>query len=140
MTQDRFFAKGAVYPFDAASAPFPLSHSPPSFTGNTSSKGKYTGGTIEENQVHSYNMRKNSHWRSSHEKESHVVRAPAFRIAFRMRRRAMLWRIRLSRSFRRESGHWNSALRAIRQILTSAKETPSPTRTASLRCLCRAAQ
>ncbi len=31
---------------------------PPSFTGNTSSKGKYTGGTIEENQVHSYNMRK----------------------------------------------------------------------------------
>ena len=41
---------------------------PPSFTGNTSSKGKYTGGTIEENQVHSYNMRKNSHWRSSHEK------------------------------------------------------------------------
>ena len=29
MTQDRFFAKGAVYPFDAASAPFPLSHSPP---------------------------------------------------------------------------------------------------------------
>ena len=44
--------------------------------------------SIEENQVHSYNMRKNSHWRSSHEKESHVVRAPAFCIAFRMRRRA----------------------------------------------------
>lgn len=58
MTQDRFFAKGAVYPFDGTPAPFPLSHSPPSFTGNTSSKGKYTGGTIEENQVHSYNMRK----------------------------------------------------------------------------------
>ena len=30
----------------------------PSFTGNTSSKGKYTGGTIEENKAHSYNMRK----------------------------------------------------------------------------------
>ena len=51
-------------------------------------RAKNTGGTIEENQVHSYNMRKNSHWRSSHEKESHVVRAPAFCIAFRMRRRA----------------------------------------------------
>ena len=46
----------------------------------------------------------------------------------------------LSRSYRRKPGHWNSALRAIRQILTSAKETPSPTRTACLRCLCRAAR
>ena len=34
-------------------------------------------------------MRKNSYWRSSHEKESHVVCAPTCRIAFRMRRRAI---------------------------------------------------
>ena len=58
MTQDRFFAKGAVYPFDGTPAPFPPLALSPSFTGNTSSKGKYTGGTIEENKAHSYNMRK----------------------------------------------------------------------------------
>ena len=34
-------------------------------------------------------MRKNSHWRSSHEKASYIVRTPACRIAFRMRRRAL---------------------------------------------------
>ena len=40
MTQDRFFAKGAVYPFDGTPAPFPPLALSPSFTGNTSSKRK----------------------------------------------------------------------------------------------------
>ena len=58
MTQDKPYAKGAVYPFSGGTmSPLTL---PPLFTGNTSSKEKKIGSTVEKDRVRSYNMRKQS--------------------------------------------------------------------------------